>query len=51
VSVDGASGQFTMYVMPSASLVGVVVFIIIVVIIAIGYLIYKKKSGEVVIRL
>jgi hypothetical protein len=51
VSVAGASARFTMYVSPSPSLVGVVVLIIVLVIIAIGYLIYKKRSGEVVIRL
>jgi hypothetical protein len=51
VSIAGASGQFTMNVMPSASLVGVVVLIIVLVIFAIGYLIYRRRSGEVIIRL
>jgi hypothetical protein len=52
VSVDGASGRFTMYVMSSVpSMTGLLVFIIVLVIIAIGYLIYRRRSGEVVIRL
>jgi len=51
VSIAGASGQFTLNVSPSASLVGVVVLIIVLVIFAVGYLIYRRRSGEVIIRL
>jgi hypothetical protein len=55
VSVDGKSAQFTLTVsgitISSSSMTGLLVFIIIIIIAVAGYLIYRRRSGEVVIRL
>jgi len=55
VSVGGKSAQFTLTVsgitISSSSMTGLLVFIIIIIIAVIGYLIYRRRSGEVVIRL
>jgi hypothetical protein len=56
VSVDGKSAQFTLTVSGIAisppSMTGLLVFIIIIIIIAVaGYLIHRRRRGEVVIRL
>jgi hypothetical protein len=55
VSVDGKSAQFTLTVsgitISSSSMTGLLVFIIIIIIAVAGYLIYRRRSGEVIIRL
>jgi hypothetical protein len=55
VSVDGKSAQFTLTVsgiaISAPSMTGLLVFIIIIIIAVIGYLIYRRRRGEVVIRL
>jgi hypothetical protein len=55
VSVGGKSASFTLTVsgitISAPSMTGLLVFIIIIVIAVAGYLIYRRRSGEVVIRL